>query len=150
VGLAQLEKLPGRVEKMRRMWDAYSAGLEHTEPVEMKRATDERWIPWFQEIFVDDRDMLAAWLRSLGIGVRENYPAIHRQPFYAGSGAAAGDERDDRAAGDAAPPAAGAAAVERGDDGGGKQTGPQSLPVAERNSSGGGTLVKYTFAGQIS
>lgn len=79
VGLEQMKKLPARVEAMSRIWAEYYDKLgDH-----MIAKADPGWIPWFVEIFVDDRDSLAQKLRSIGIGVREVYPPIHAQPAYA-------------------------------------------------------------------
>lgn len=79
VGLEQVKKLPVRVEAMSRIWMEYYDKLGDY----MIAKTDNGWIPWFIEIFVDDRDILAQKLRNIGIGVREVYPPIHAQPAYA-------------------------------------------------------------------
>ncbi len=78
VGLEQLEKLPGRVRAMSEIWDTY---YEHLSQYMIPKS-DSGWIPWFIEIFIPNRDELAAKLRATGIGVREVYPPIHLQKCY--------------------------------------------------------------------
>ena len=78
VGLEQLKRLPCRVRAMADMWDEY---YRHLGKMMILKA-DTGWIPWFIEIFVKNRDELAAALRATGIGVREVYPPIHLQPCY--------------------------------------------------------------------
>lgn len=74
VGLEQLKRLPGRIMRMRVLWDTYYRELH--DVVRMVPAADNEWIPWFVEVFTEGRDRLAGKLRALGIEVREVYPPI--------------------------------------------------------------------------
>ena len=78
IGLEQMKKLPRRVQSMSKIWDTYYSHLGEY----MIERTDDGWIPWFVEIFIPNRDEIAAKLRAVGIGVREVYPPIHLQTCY--------------------------------------------------------------------
>tara|TARA_B110000090_G_C12992165_1_gene297101 strand:- start:18 stop:284 length:267 start_codon:yes stop_codon:yes gene_type:complete len=67
IGLEQMKKLPRRVQSMSNIWDTYYSHLGEY----MIERTDDGWIPWFVEIFIPNRDEIAAKLRAIGIGVRE-------------------------------------------------------------------------------
>merc|ERR1712194_322910 len=42
------------------------------------------WIPWFVDIYTDDRDELSKYLKQeASIGTRNVYPPIHKQQAYA-------------------------------------------------------------------
>eukprot|EP00937_MAST-01D_sp_MAST-1D-sp2_P004795 g4795.t1 len=84
VGVEQMKKLPFRVRRMRELWDLYREQLRGVPQVDMSAYADaeEGWIPWFIDIYTDDRDDLQKHLKAQGIGSRVVYPAIHTQPAY--------------------------------------------------------------------
>lgn len=79
VGLEQMKKLPARVERMHQIFSHYYSMLG---PI-MIKPTFDGWIPWFVDIYVPDRDGLAAFLKQHNIQTRPTYPAIHTTPMYA-------------------------------------------------------------------
>jgi perosamine synthetase len=82
IGIEQMKKLPWRVSRIRQMWDLYYKELSNVTAIEMFKATDPGWIPWFIDIFVDRADDLAAFLKTKNIGSRRVYPALHSQSIY--------------------------------------------------------------------
>ena len=40
------------------------------------------WIPWFIDIFIDDRDALIEFLKQHNIQTRPTYPEINKTPMY--------------------------------------------------------------------
>jgi perosamine synthetase len=85
IGLEQMKKLPWRVERMGHNWMKYYNRLAGCPQITMT-APDEKldggWIPWFIEIFCEERDGLAEWCSAHGVGVRKVYPQIHQFEFY--------------------------------------------------------------------
>lgn len=73
VGIEQMKKLPGRVERMRAIFSQY---FSHLGPW-MIPPMFERWIPWFVDLYVPDRDGLAAFLKEHNIQTRPTYPEVH-------------------------------------------------------------------------
>ncbi len=82
VGLAQMKKLPWRVERKKQIWLRYAQGLAGIRQVEMLPTDLALVSPWFIDVFVDDREALQAKLDRVGIGTRPMYPPIHRQKAY--------------------------------------------------------------------
>jgi len=84
VGIEQMKKLPWRVTRMRQIYQTYKKHLADVRQIEMNDHDDHEqgWIPWFIDIFVDDRDSLSRHLKSQGIGTRAVYPPIHQQEAY--------------------------------------------------------------------
>ena len=85
VGLAQLDQLPRRVQRMREIWALYAASLANIDGVALVSAEDPSWFPWFVDIFLpsaDLRNALALWLSDHLVGTRRVYPCIHDQDCY--------------------------------------------------------------------
>ena len=86
VGVEQMKKLPYRVKRMREIWHLYRKELDGVAQVSMCTHDEDEagWIPWFIDIYVDKsvRADLQKHLKTLGIGTRQVYPAIHSQPAY--------------------------------------------------------------------
>jgi perosamine synthetase len=79
IGIEQMKKLPGRVKRMREIFDLYYKHL-----AEFMIAPEwDSWIPWFVDIFVEHRDELMEFLKAHNIQTRPTYPEIHRTPMYA-------------------------------------------------------------------
>ena len=83
VGRQQLRKLPQRLELKRRVGELYRQGLGDLPQVRLLPSTVAGEIPWFFDIFVDDREALQEELKECGIGTRPFYPPIHTQAAYA-------------------------------------------------------------------
>ncbi len=82
IGLEQMKKLPDRVIRMRQIFDAYYTGLKDVPQVKMIAAPDNEWIPWFVDIFTEQRDQLADFLKVHNIQTRATYPEINKTPMY--------------------------------------------------------------------
>lgn len=82
IGLAQMQKLPWRVERKREIYRRYRAGLEGVPRIALFDQDLEHTTPWFIDTMVEDRDALQAHLKEAGIGTRVMYPPINRQKAY--------------------------------------------------------------------
>lgn len=76
VGLVQMQKLSSRVGRKKWVYQRYRERLEkilevHLLPTDLSTIT-----PWMVDIYVEDRDELAAHLSSVGIGTRPFYPPV--------------------------------------------------------------------------
>lgn len=78
IGIEQMKKLPERVSRMRAIFDRYYSYLH----MYMKPAPFDTWIPWFVDIFVDDRDNLMKFLTKHNLQTRPTYPELNRTPMY--------------------------------------------------------------------
>jgi perosamine synthetase len=91
VGLEQLKKLPGRVARMRAMWERYHAGLSPVAGLRMlpPRANDAEWIPWFHDVYVVGgaavRAELIAFMRAHRVQLRKMYGALSSMAALAGT-----------------------------------------------------------------
>jgi len=91
VGLAQLQKLPGRVDRMRAMWARYDENLRELEGLVKLRTAGEGYIPWFVDLEVlgpeprATRDALQAFLKAHRVGSRPMYPQLSAEPAFAES-----------------------------------------------------------------
>eukprot|EP00658_Telonema_sp_P-2_P013798 TRINITY_DN15231_c0_g1_i4.p1 TRINITY_DN15231_c0_g1~~TRINITY_DN15231_c0_g1_i4.p1 ORF type:complete len:389 (+),score=99.41 TRINITY_DN15231_c0_g1_i4:255-1421(+) len=84
VGIEQMKKLPWRVDRMRAIWQLYFQELSTIPQVSMVRHHESQpgWIPWFIDIFIQERDELSDYLKKHSIGTRKVYPPIHKQQAY--------------------------------------------------------------------
>lgn len=83
IGIEQMKKLPWRITRKKQMWQRYVEGFAAVRQIELLLTNLNNTTPWFIDIFVDDPDRLAAYLKERGIGTRRIYPAIHMQKIYA-------------------------------------------------------------------
>ena len=83
IGIEQMKKLPSRIKRMREIFDLYYKELnEISEHCKMFCPQNEEWIPWFIDIFVEDRDDLAIFLNKHNIQTRITYPEINKTSMY--------------------------------------------------------------------
>lgn len=84
VGIEQMKKLPWRVHRMRQIYQLYKAHLQDVPQVMMNDHDDheEGWLPWFIDIFCDDKLELQKFLKTKNIGTRAVYPPLHTQEAY--------------------------------------------------------------------
>ena len=83
IGIEQMKKLPWRVKRMREISNLYKTELAGVAQVEMMDHEVERqpeWIPWFIDIYVDDRDALAKHLKAAKVGSRASHNLNTRAP----------------------------------------------------------------------
>jgi perosamine synthetase len=80
IGIEQLKKIDYRVQQMRHIYNEYYRQLLHV--CKMIKPNDDDWFPWFVDIFVNDRDKLALFLKNHNIQTRNTYPEINKTPMY--------------------------------------------------------------------
>ena len=80
IGLEQLKKLPNRIERLRRIFDLYYSQLSGN--CKMIPPQSSAWIPWFVDIFINNRDELINFLKIHNIQTRPTYPEINKTPMY--------------------------------------------------------------------
>ncbi len=73
--LPQLEEIEDRIERRKYIYKLYSSELEGI----MK---EHSGTPWFVDVYVENRDELAAYLKERGIGTRAMYPLLSEQPPF--------------------------------------------------------------------
>lgn len=81
VGLSQLEKLPGRLERKADIGKLYAERLRGVPGVSLF-ATPPGNVPWFYDGLFERRDELRRHLLAAGIGTRPMYPPLHMQPCW--------------------------------------------------------------------
>ncbi|MCA9973736.1 MAG: DegT/DnrJ/EryC1/StrS family aminotransferase [Anaerolineales bacterium] len=86
LGLAQLDKLPQRIQHKRDLYSWYAARLQAAPGIDMLPLPDGA-APWYPDLFVADPPRLKAHLESQGIQIRLFFPPIHTQPAYEQAGA---------------------------------------------------------------
>ena len=82
IGIEQMKKLPWRVKRMKEIWNLYYKRLADHPKITMIEPNDDGWIPWFIDIYVDNRDELQKYLKGKNIGSRPVYPPINSQIVY--------------------------------------------------------------------
>lgn len=83
IGLGQLERLHERLERQRRIYRGYSAGLADLDGVRLLPfRVDEGETPQWTDALADRRDELARFLAQRGIGSRPFWFPIHTQAPY--------------------------------------------------------------------
>jgi len=80
IGIEQMKKLPDRIKRMREMFDLYYNELNTL--CNMISPQNDEWIPWFIDIYVENRDELAVFLNKHNIQTRITYPEINKTPMY--------------------------------------------------------------------
>ncbi len=83
VGVAQMKKLPERVERKKAIWRRYAEGLAPVQSsLRLFAHNLQHTVPWFIDSLVERRDELVAYLKSHQIGSRVMYPPINKQRAY--------------------------------------------------------------------
>lgn len=80
IGIEQMKKLNERVIRMREIYNLYYTHLK--DVCKMIPPSDDKWIPWFIDIFIENRDKLIEFLKIHNIQTRPTYPEIHKTPIY--------------------------------------------------------------------
>jgi len=83
IGLAQVDKLPQRITRMKEIHTLYFNELSSIKGIHILDSMDSGWIPWFIDIIVDDREELIYFLKQHNIQTRVTYPALHLTEPYA-------------------------------------------------------------------
>ncbi len=80
IGIAQFKKLPDRLQRMKAIYSRYRERLEALPAVTFLDFDFESGLsPWFVDIYVHERDELAAFLDNMGVQTRPFYPPLHTQ-----------------------------------------------------------------------
>ncbi len=82
IGLEQFKKLSERIRRKKEIYAYYYDRLSSLPEIEFIPTDLNITTPWFIDIFVQDRDGLAGFLKDKGIGTRNFYPAINTQKIY--------------------------------------------------------------------
>jgi perosamine synthetase len=86
VGLVQMQRLAGRLDRKKQIYAMYRERLSDLEPVRFVPTDLACTVPWFVDVLVEEREELARYLKKRGVGSRPFYPALNRTPVYAGYG----------------------------------------------------------------
>lgn len=82
IGIAQMKKLPWRIERKKKMYKLYYEQLENVEEIEFIQTDLNQTSPWFIDIIVPNPAKLQKYLKIKNIGTRLFYPAIHTTKPY--------------------------------------------------------------------
>jgi perosamine synthetase len=82
VGLCQMDKLAARVTRKKHIWQQYADQLANCPQIKLFSHDLNITTPWFIDALVEQREALAAFLKSEMIGTRVMYPPIHHQKVY--------------------------------------------------------------------
>ena len=85
VGIAQMKKLPERIEHNKKMFQTYRENLSSINEIEFVDMDLNSSVPWFSDILLPNekiRQQLIEHLNKFGIGTRKFYPPIHKLPPY--------------------------------------------------------------------
>ena len=81
VGIAQMKKLPGRIEHNKNMFKTYRENLSGISDIEFVDIDLKTSVPWFADILLSNekiRQELIEHLNKFGIGTRKFYPPVHK------------------------------------------------------------------------
>lgn len=79
LGLSQIGEIVNRIRKKVEINCIYRKLLKHVKQVNFVNYNNHLWIPWFIDIFVDDRNELQTYLKENDIGTRTIYPELTSQ-----------------------------------------------------------------------
>lgn len=80
IGIEQMKKLDYRVKRMREIFDIYYNELK--DVVKMIKPLNDEWLPWFVDIYIEDRESLIFFLKNHMIQTRPVYGEINKTPIY--------------------------------------------------------------------
>jgi perosamine synthetase len=86
LGLAQLGKLPERIEKKRELYRWYRDELAGLAGIDFPPTELEETVPWFVDVLCADRARLESYLQAAGTGTRRFYRPLHSQPCFQAAG----------------------------------------------------------------
>lgn len=82
VGIEQMKKLDGRIERKKRILLRYQEGLARVKSIRFFAQDLKNTTPWFIDVLCERRDQLQMHLKDQGIGTRVMYPPINSQKAY--------------------------------------------------------------------
>ena len=78
--IEQMKKLPSRVKRMKEIYKLYYENLKGF--YEIKKPLSDSWIPWFVDIYVDEREKIIDFLKKHNIQSRPIYESISNTNMY--------------------------------------------------------------------
>ena len=86
IGIEQMKKLPERIKRKKEIYKLYHEQLREIEEIEFIETDLGLVTPWFVDIYVENPDKLAAFLKESNVGTRRVYPPVNTQKAYDVSG----------------------------------------------------------------
>jgi len=80
IGIEQMKKMDFRVKRMREIYDLYYNELK--DIVVMIAPLNDEWIPWFIDIYINQREKLINFLKKHKISTRVVYREINKTEMY--------------------------------------------------------------------
>ena len=80
IGIEQMKKMDYRVKRMREIYDLYYENLK--DIVEIKKPLNNEWIPWFVDIYINNRYKIMSYLKKHKIQTRTVYGEINKTNMY--------------------------------------------------------------------
>ena len=80
IGIEQMKKMDYRVKRMREIFDLYYSELK--DVVKIRPPLNDEWIPWFVDIFTEQREELVDFLKKHKISTRPVYGEINKTKMY--------------------------------------------------------------------
>jgi dTDP-4-amino-4,6-dideoxygalactose transaminase len=82
LGILQLKDVLNKINFKKNLYQLYFKNLAFDVPELHMKMSDSCWIPWFVDVYVQDREALIAYLKEQGIQVRAMYPQLTSQSIY--------------------------------------------------------------------
>lgn len=90
LGVSQLKKLDGFINKRREIVKRYKQEFKNVAEIILPEELENNYSAWhiyvIRTVNPKDRDKLAAFLKSRGVGVNFHYPAVYAHPYYQKNG----------------------------------------------------------------
>ena len=80
IGIEQMKKIDYRVKRIREIYNLYYKNLKNYYII--KKPLSSEWIPWFVDIYVENRKKLVLYLKKHGIQSRLVYGEINKTNMY--------------------------------------------------------------------
>lgn len=80
IGIEQMKQLDFRVLRMMQIYDLYYSNLKELGII--KKPLSNTWIPWFIDIYIDNREDLIKFLNKHNIKTRQTYGEINKTKMY--------------------------------------------------------------------
>ena len=80
IGIEQMKKMSDRVNRMKEIYKLYYDNLKGLNII--KKSLSIEWIPWFVDIYINNRDDLIHFLKKHKIGSRPVYGEINKTNMY--------------------------------------------------------------------
>lgn len=82
IGVEQMKKLKSRIKRKKEIYKRYLNNLEKIKEINFIPTGLKDTTPWFVDIYINEPDKLAEYLKNKNIGTRKIYPAINTQTIF--------------------------------------------------------------------